>query len=110
MKIIYFGFAKCPSCNEALPVLNDVAKEYHAEVGYINTRKDASWQSNMDMKDYDVVLELFGQYLQYDDDGKKHLYTPHVFFIKDGDVVYEVEGVNEQLKENYEKGFVLEYE
>ena len=64
----------------------------------------------MDMKDYDVVVNLFGQYLQYDDDGKKHLYTPHVFFIKDGDVVYEVEGLNEQLKENYEKGFALEYE
>lgn len=107
---VYFGFAKCPSCNEAMPVLNEVAKENNAEVAYINTRKDASWQSNMDMKDYDVVLELFGQYLQYDDDGKKHLYTPHVFFIKDGDVVYEVEGVNEQLKENYEKGFALEYE
>ena len=61
-------------------------------------------------KDYDVVVNLFGQYLQYDDNGKKHLYTPHVFFIKDGDVVYEVEGVNEQLKENYEKGFALEYE
>ena len=25
-------------------------------------------------------------------------------------VVNEVEGVNEQLKENYEKGFALEYE
>ena len=93
-----------------MPVLNDVAKENHAEVAYINTRKNAAWQSNMDMKDYDVVVNLFGQYLQYDDDGKKHLYTPHVFFIKDGDVVYEVEGLNEQLKENYEKGFALEYE
>ena len=29
---VYFGFAKCPSCNEAMPVLNETAKEYHDTV------------------------------------------------------------------------------
>ena len=29
---VYFGFSKCPSFIEAMPVLNDVAKENHAEV------------------------------------------------------------------------------
>ncbi|MDO4415100.1 MAG: hypothetical protein Q4C20_08470 [Erysipelotrichaceae bacterium] len=86
---VYFGFAKCPWCIAALPVLNEEAKAAGVRVGYVDTRKDPSWESNLDLADYDLFLEMFGEYLDYDDDGIKHLYTPHVFFIKDGTVVYE---------------------
>lgn len=105
---VYFGFSECPYCNEAMPVLNEVAKERNQEVGYINTRKDPSWESNMDIDDYDQVVEVLGEYLTYDDEGKKHLYTPHVFFIKDGTVVQQQEGVGDgtdSLKQIYEEGF-----
>ncbi len=86
---VYFGFAKCPWCIEAVPILNEVAKENDASVYYVNTRKDASWQSNIDIDDYDLFVKDFGEYVPYDENGIKHLYTPHVFFIKDGKVVYE---------------------
>ncbi len=106
--IVYFGFSECPYCNQAMPILNEVAKEYDQEVGYINTRKDSSWESNTDIDDYDLVIERLGDYLEYDDEGKKHLYTPHVFFIKDGKVVKQYEGVGDTtdaLKSIYEEGF-----
>ena len=93
--VLYFGFDHCPWCIEAVPILNKAAKDSGYTVDYINTRADASWTSNIDIDDYDTVVELFGDYLDYDDEGIKHLYTPHVFFIRDGKVVYEQEGTIE---------------
>lgn len=119
---VYFGFAKCPWCISALPVLNEEAKAAGVKVGYVDTRKDPSWQSNLDLTDYDLFLEMFGEYLDYDDNGILHLYTPHVFFVKDGKTVYEhsntVEGhvayerplsaeEEQQLHEYYRTGFDL---
>lgn len=119
---VYFGFAKCPWCIAALPILNEEAKAAGMKVGYVDTRKDPSWQSNLDIDDYDLFTEMFGEYLDYDDDGILHLYTPHVFFIKEGKVVYEhrntVEGhvayerqMSEEetslLHEFYRKGFEM---
>lgn len=117
---VYFGFAKCPWCIDAVPVLNEEAKAAGMKVGYVDTRKDPSWQSNLDVDDYDLLTEKFGEYLEYDDDGIRHLYTPHVFFIKDGAVVYEHSGTAdghvayeremspeelEELTEAYREGF-----
>lgn len=111
--IVYFGFGECPYCNIAMPLLNEVAKDYDSIVYYIDTRSNSEWQSNIDIDDYDLVVEYLGEYLEYDDEGKKHLYTPHVFFIKDGEVVYQYEGVvgegnttqdQEELKHIYQEG------
>ena len=86
---VYFGFSKCPWCVEAVPILNDVAKEYKANVLYVNTRKNEEWKSNIDIDDYDLFVEKFGDYVPLDENDIKHLYTPHVFFIKGGEVVSE---------------------
>lgn len=115
--VVYFGFSECPWCNVAMPILNETAKEYDSIVYYIDTRSNEEWESNMDIDDYDLVVDYLGEYLDYDDDGKKHLYTPHVFFFKEGEVVKEHEGTidgktdeittqeKEQLKQIYEEGF-----
>ena len=86
---VYFGFKDCPWCIAALPYLNEIAKEYNQPIYYVDTRKDPSWESNIDIDDYDLFVEQFGEYVPYDDDGIKHLYTPHVFFVKKGKVVYD---------------------
>ncbi len=90
---VYFGFNDCPWCKKVLPTLNEVAKKEGFDVGYVDTRKDPSWSSNLDIDDYDKFVELAGQYLDTDKEGKKHLYVPHVFFIKDGIIVDEHDGV-----------------
>lgn len=87
--VVYFGFSKCPWCIEVVPFLNEVAKENKASVLYVNTRKNSKWKSNIDIDNYELFVEKFGDYVPLDDDGIKHLYTPHVFFIKDGKVTYE---------------------
>ena len=117
---VYFGFAKCPWCIAVLPILNETAKEAGLTVGYVDTRKDPSWQSNIDIDDYDLFTERFGEYLDYDDNGILHLYTPHVFFIRDGKTVFEHSGSleghiayeremsqeeKEELREIYRQGF-----
>lgn len=92
----YFGFSSCPWCNEAVPILNEAARESGVSwVYYIDTRADSSWTSNMDITDYDLLVERVGSYFPYDDDGYRHLYTPFVFFVKDGEVVATHEGTLE---------------
>ena len=86
------AFANCPWCNQCIVQLNDIAIAEGVQVGYLNTRLDPSWKSNIDIDDYDTFVELFGDYLKEDEDGILHLYTPHTFFIKDGAVVYEHSG------------------
>ena len=120
--VIYFGFSECPWCKEAMPILNEIAKEYEMQVYYVNTRKEETWSSNLDIDDYDLFVQYMDAYLDYDDNGIKHLYTPHVFFIKDGKVVLEhqstVDGHDahertmtdeevKALKQIYSKGFEL---
>lgn len=90
--VLYCGFKKCPWCNSMIAILNDIAIQYGSDIAYLDTRKDPSWSSNMDIDDYDLFIKYFGDYLDTDTDGKKHLYVPHVFFIKDGVVVAEHPG------------------
>ncbi len=90
--VLYCGFKNCPWCNSMIAVLNDIAIQYGRDIAYLDTRKDPSWSSNMDIDDYDLFVKYFGDYLDTDSEGKKHLYVPHVFFIKDGVVVAEHPG------------------
>ena len=89
---VYAGYADCPWCNVMLNTLNDAAVERGEVVGYLDTRKDPSWQSNLDLEGYDTFVELFGSALDADDSGTPHLYVPHVFYVKDGSLVWDKAG------------------
>ena len=113
------AFSRCPWCNLVITHLNETALAEGVQVGYLNTRLNPEWSSNIDIDDYDVFVELFGDYLREDDEGILHLYTPHVFFIKEGQVVYErssvVDGADpeagltdeqaQELVDDYREGF-----
>ena len=86
------SFADCPWCNAVIDNVNDAALEAGVQVGYINTRKDPSWSSNLDLEDYDIFTELVGDRLEYDSDNIRHLYVPHIFYIKEGKVVHDYQG------------------
>lgn len=117
---VYFGFDDCPWCNEAVPVLNQTAKECGETVGYVDTRKDSSWQSNTDIDGYDLFIEIAGEYLKPDEEGVPHLYAPTVIFFRDGKIVSFCEGLVDgyspsdgrmtedqqaELKDRYLEGF-----
>lgn len=89
---VFFSYKDCPWCNAVIKEFTDAANEARAKVASIDTRKNPAWASNLDIDDYDVFVEDFGDYLEYDSNGIKHLYVPHVFFIKDGEVVSEHQG------------------
>lgn len=85
--VIYFGFAKCPWCRDLMPILNEASKRMlQKEVLYVNTRENPEWKSNLDIDDYDLFVEKADEYLDYDENNIKHLYTPMVFFIKNGEI------------------------
>lgn len=86
------AFSSCPWCNLCIAQLNEAALAEGVQVGYLNTRLNPEWTSNLDIDDYDTFVELFGDYLREDDDGILHLYTPHVFVVVDGQVVAERSG------------------
>ncbi len=91
--VLFFSFEDCPYCNAVLPYLNKAALEAGQYVGYVDTRKDPEWMTNMDIDDYDLVEKYFGEYLQDDEQGRKHLYTPDAYFIKKGKIVARHSGV-----------------
>ena len=89
---LFVGFDECPWCNSILNLLNDVASERGITFAYIDTRRDPSWQSNTDLEDYDLFIERFGSVIEPDDSGEPHLFVPHTFFVKDGDLVADHAG------------------
>ncbi len=92
------SYSTCPYCNVIMPFLNDYAIQENTKVGYLDTRKNPEWKNNMEIDGYDTFLVMFGNYLRLDENEKRHLYVPHMFFIKNGKVVYNFQGVSELLE------------
>ena len=93
--VLFCAFPDCPWCEALLPILDEVAAEAGWPIALIDTRKDPSWKSNLDIDDYDVFKELFGDYLEEDENGEPHLYVPDLYFVRDGVVVEHRQGVLE---------------
>ncbi len=120
--VVYFGFVRCPWCQEAVPELAQTAEEAGMKVGYVNTRSSEEIHSNIEIPDYDLLTERAGTYFPIDDEGIPHLYTPFVFFIKNGEIVMTHQGTvdghdaheremteeeTEELRKIYTEGFGL---
>ncbi|MBQ9538003.1 MAG: hypothetical protein IJU95_01930 [Treponema sp.] len=85
--VIYFGFSRCPWCRDLMPVLNYAGKESDwGKVYYADTRANKEWKSNIDMDDYDLLVEMAFDYLPYDENNIKHLDAPTVYFVKNGKI------------------------
>ncbi|MBR2793711.1 MAG: hypothetical protein IKE16_03610 [Solobacterium sp.] len=97
---VCFGFSECSWCREAMPLINDAAKQAGFEVGYIDTRKNPAWESNMDIDDYDLLVARLGEYIEFDQEGLRHLYTPSLFVIRNGQAVGYHEGTVETHNAN----------
>ena len=93
--ILYCAYPGCPWCAAVSPVLNEVAAERGVKVCLLNTRKDPSWQTNMDIDDYDLFVELFGEWLDEDENGDPHLYVPDLYVVSGGKVAANHAGVIE---------------
>lgn len=91
--VALFGYASCPDCKAAVPLLLDAAIDNGvSQVLYVNTRANKAWKSNTDIDGYDDLVSVMGDRFSTDDDGKPHMQVPFVVFVSGGRVVASVEG------------------
>lgn len=82
--VVYLGFPECPWCREYVIHLNEVAKIaginkiYYKNI--LNERKENTEQ-------YQEIVEILSEYLQYDEEGNKRIYVPAVIVVKDGNII-----------------------
>ena len=82
--IVYLGFPECPWCTAYVKYLNEVALDVGIdEIYYYNILEDR--QNNT--KEYQKIISLLGDNLQYDNEGKLRIYVPNVSFHIKGEVI-----------------------
>lgn len=80
--IFYFGFPTCPWCIEAVPIMNEVAKEMNLHIYYINKRAETSNEENI-AKMTDILKDIVSE----NEEGVPTLYVPEVVVINDGEII-----------------------
>ena len=82
--VVYLGFPECKWCQAYVPILNEVAdiegleKIYYYDI--LEARKNNT-------SDYQKMVEILSDYLQYDDEGNKRIYVPAVIFVSKGEII-----------------------
>lgn len=84
--LVYFGFSRCPWCQEVVPLLQAAAGQNGVEVFYVKTR-DAMKERLYTDEQKDQIAPYIGEYLQDNDQGVRTLYVPLVLAVVDGQVV-----------------------
>jgi thiol-disulfide isomerase/thioredoxin len=82
--IIYFGFSDCPWCQNAIPILIDIAKQMDIdEIYYFNPKeiRDANTDT------YQEIVKLLGDNLTNDENGNPRLYVPDIYFVSGGKII-----------------------
>lgn len=92
--VYYFGFADCPWCQEAVPVLQEEAAETDSQIYYVKTRDEDHNRLYTD-EQREEIRPYIEDYMQEDDDGVLSLYVPLVINVRDGKVVAGHQGTVE---------------
>jgi len=82
--IVYLGFPECPWCQAYVKYLNEVAKnEGVKEIYYFNILNDRTNNT----KEYQKIVKLLGDNLEYDEEGNHRVYVPNVSFHINGEII-----------------------
>ena len=82
--IVYLGFPECPWCQSYVKYLNEVSKDMAVEkIYYYDILEDR--QNNTE--EYQKIVSLLEEHLQYDQEGNKRIYVPSVIAVKKGEIV-----------------------
>lgn len=81
---LYFGFASCPWCQQALPCLLKATEEAKLNIYYVDTHANEPERMN----EYEQIKQRFWDYFRKDENGEKQLYTPLVLGICEGGVFF----------------------
>lgn len=94
--VLYFGYNTCPWCRNAVPVLIDAVKEndidtiYYADIHSLNMSSIR-----------EELYEILDSYLEENEEGKKVLAVPDVYFLKNGSIVGEHRGTVDSYHNPY---------
>ncbi len=80
--IVYFGYNTCPWCRNIVPILIDTIKDNHIDTLYYVDIHKTDLSSIRE-----ELFTLLDDYLETDEEGKKGLAVPDVYFIKDGKII-----------------------
>lgn len=96
--ILYFGYNTCPWCRNVVPILIQSAQKmkvdtiYYADIHRLNLSSIR-----------EELYQMLDSYLEEDENGKKVLAVPDVYFIKEGTIIGEHKGVVDSYRNPYEK-------
>ena len=82
--VVYLGFPECPWCQAYVPMLNEVADQEGLEKIYYYNVLEARKNNT---EDYQKMVSILSDYLQYDDEGNKRIYVPAIIFVSKGEIV-----------------------
>jgi len=81
---VYLGFPECPWCKAYVPMLNEVADIGGLEkIYYYNILEDRKNNT----KEYQKIVSILDEYLQYDEEGNKRIFVPAVIFVSKGEII-----------------------
>ena len=79
--IVVWGYANCPYCQRALPVLNDAALSENVPVYYVDI-----YAEEIQDDQFSALIDKLASIL-IEEDGEPVMYVPEVVAIKDGEIV-----------------------
>lgn len=104
--ILYYGYAGCPWCERAVPILNKVAKETGVTVYYINVH----FQTTMEA--YNELMTYISPILEKDSEGEPVFKVPEVIAVKNGEITdhhlalvedFKIESDDSQMSDSQKK-------
>lgn len=82
--IVYLGFPECKWCQAYVKYLQECAKEVGInKIYYYNILEDRTNNT----EEYQKILSLLGENLQYDEEGNSRVFVPNVSFHINGEVI-----------------------
>lgn len=82
--VVYLGFPECKWCQQYVFYLNEVAQEVGIQkIYYYNIKEDRTNNT----EEYQKVVSILNNYLEYDDEGKKRIYVPDITVVINGEII-----------------------
>jgi hypothetical protein len=82
--IVFIGFQECPWCQFYAVMLHDVAREMEIDKIYYCDIKDDRENNS---KDYQRIVCILANHLQYDDEGHPRVFEPDVSIVSRGRII-----------------------
>ena len=82
--VVYLGFPECKWCQKYVTYLNEAAKENDITRIYYFDILDARSKNT---REYQQIVSLLEEYLEYDEEGNKRVFVPAVIVVDKGEIV-----------------------